>query len=256
MTPLHKHALALAAAGIPVFPCVVDGKAPATDNGFHDATTDVDQINAWWSRADYNIAIEPETAGWLVIDLDPGGEENWVKLVQESGGHEPTYEVRTPRGGRHLYFAGSGFSSVQRLAGHVDTRGVGGYVLVPPSVVGGRPYTVSQNRDIAALPAWISEALGRERVHAKADNRVEPDQPHNIERARRLLLARVAAGRVALKGAGGDALTYSTAAEVMDLGISPELAGDLMLEHWYPHCSPNDNDDFVRRKVQNAAEYR
>ena len=176
MSALKKHALALASAGIPIFPCVKDGKAPATANGFKDSTTDLLQIEQWWTEEpEYNIGVVPDEAGWLVVDLDPGSDAGWINLVRENGGHEATYEVTTPRGGRHLYFAGHAVSSVQKLAGHVDTRGVGGYVLVPPSAVGGREYFVSQDRDVAPLPAWISEALGRQRVHVKADSDIELD---------------------------------------------------------------------------------
>ena len=33
------------------------------------------------------------------------------------------------------------------------------------------------------------------------------------------------------------------------------MAAELMLEHWYPHCQPNDQPAFVRAKVANAATY-
>ena len=68
----HKAALAYAAAGIPIFPCVADGKAPACAHGYKDATTDVEQINAWWAEDNFNIGLCPEDAGWCVIDIDPG----------------------------------------------------------------------------------------------------------------------------------------------------------------------------------------
>lgn len=39
-----------AVAGVPVFPCVPGGKRPLTEHGFHDATTEPDQIAAWWRQ--------------------------------------------------------------------------------------------------------------------------------------------------------------------------------------------------------------
>ena len=46
---LRDRALSYASAGIAVFPCVPGGRTPLTANGFHDATTNLDQIAAWWT---------------------------------------------------------------------------------------------------------------------------------------------------------------------------------------------------------------
>jgi hypothetical protein len=43
-------ALGYAEAGWPVFPCHPETKAPLTENGFKDATTNELQIRRWWSR--------------------------------------------------------------------------------------------------------------------------------------------------------------------------------------------------------------
>jgi hypothetical protein len=51
--------------------------------------------------------------------------------------------IRSPSGGAHLYYAGTehqGNGHIQ--AAHVDFRSNGGYVVAPPSQVGGRPYEV------------------------------------------------------------------------------------------------------------------
>ena len=81
-SPQHQAALQLALKGIPVFPIVCGGKDPACPHGFHDATTDITQINAWWAAADFNLAIVPGALGLCVIDLDgPIGDNNWTDLV-------------------------------------------------------------------------------------------------------------------------------------------------------------------------------
>jgi hypothetical protein len=43
-------ALAFAARGLPVLPCQAGQKTPATRHGVRDATTDPDQITAWFGR--------------------------------------------------------------------------------------------------------------------------------------------------------------------------------------------------------------
>ena len=193
MTPLHLTARRYADAGIPIFPCRVGGKEPATPRGFKDASIDLEQIDRWWSEADYNIGLEPEKAGWAVIDIDD--LNSWENL---NGLHCPTeqqftYTVGTPNGGRHLYFQGSLPGSVGKLGRGIDTRGRGSYVLVPPSIVAGRHYTVLDDRDPAPLPAWIAERLGHsERTRAEAPANVTWDDPETVAWAIEFIKADIA----------------------------------------------------------------
>src|SRR6185312_11974935 len=48
--------------------------------------------------------------------------------------------VRTPSGGMHAYFTGTHQHCGHLPAHHLDFLATGGYVLAPPSAVGGRPY--------------------------------------------------------------------------------------------------------------------
>src|SRR5579872_5729053 len=126
----HLEARRYAEDGIPVFPCRVNGKEPACANGFKDATTDLAQIDAWWSEADFNIGVEPERAGWAVVDVDPGGLEAWKTLCEEHSDWRST-RVRTPRGGLHVYYVGSlpptAGTDKNGIAAGIDTRGRGSY---------------------------------------------------------------------------------------------------------------------------------
>ena len=226
---LHIAALAYVARGVPVFPCVANGKAPACAHGHKDATTGVDQINAWWlADPNYNIGLEPERIGQCVIDIDPGAEPR---------SFPDTYEVRTPRGGSHLYYKGSLPPTAGKLAQHVDTRGRNSYVLVPPSVVDGKRYEVLHDRDPVELPADIAEQLAATNAPQKAST-TELDTPANIARARALLLDCVKRGDVAIEGSGGNNRTYKLAAEVQALGLSPDECLKQLEELWNLHCQP------------------
>jgi hypothetical protein len=68
-----EHALKYASLGWAVFPCRPNDKVPATPHGCLDATTDPDQIRAWWSEApNCNIGLAcGEPSG--VVALHPNG---------------------------------------------------------------------------------------------------------------------------------------------------------------------------------------
>jgi hypothetical protein len=246
--PRHQTAVRYATQGLPVFPCVVNGKKPATPNGFKDATTDLIQIDAWWAKADYNVAICPEDCGWAVIDTDPGADPAWLAKLP------PTYAVQTPRGGRHLYFEGSLPSSVQKLAPHVDTRGgmdgkPDGYVLVAPSVVDGKPYQVIDGREIEPLPAWVT-------LPDKAKPKREAP-PHTVDHHRNIARAITHLQRLPTvsEKSGADAATYKAACVLRDLGLSADMTLELMREHY--KCEPRDGrfESFLQAKVEHAFEY-
>ncbi|OPZ24316.1 MAG: hypothetical protein BWZ02_02879 [Lentisphaerae bacterium ADurb.BinA184] len=69
-----------------------------------------------------------------------------------------TRKHRTPRGGYHLLFTAPGApvkSTAGALAPGVDTRGDGGYVILPPSATGAGNYAVESGAPLAPLPAWL-----------------------------------------------------------------------------------------------------
>ena len=52
--------------------------------------------------------------------------------------------MRTPSGGLHAYFTGTGQRNGHLPAHHLDFRSRGGYVLTPPSRIDGKPYQLIQ----------------------------------------------------------------------------------------------------------------
>lgn len=140
---LYRAARVLANDGQPVFPCKALGpkaKAPLTQHGVLDASTDKDQIHAWWKRfgpAAIGIATGVK---WDVLDVD-------VKTGIDGRLHLPKLQrlglldgckrvVRTPSGGYHLYFRHTpGLTNKSMRPLGLDVRAKGGYVLAPPSVI-------------------------------------------------------------------------------------------------------------------------
>lgn len=246
-SPLHLQAVAYAVSGRPIFPCRVGAKEPATAAGFKDATTDLDQINRWWGEADYNIGFEPESEGLCVLDLDGQiGIDNWKDS-------RPTYAVRTPRGGKHLYYKGSLPPSAGKLAQGVDTRGRGSYVLLAPSVVNGKRYEVINGADPVPVLPWVAEALASRQEAAKdvAPEHVDPVLAE--KRAREYLRTLAAAGPV-LEGTR-DNTAFKVACTLRDLGIVGDAALDLMLELFDPLCVPPLGSEILGAKIESARDY-
>lgn len=139
---LPDAAAAYAAAGVAVFPCVPGGKRPLAEHGFHDATTDLDQIGVWWrNHPEANIGI-PTGNGVDVIDVDVHATGTGFPVLRtlQQGNLIAGWDtaVRSPSGGLHLYYPSSPereARSWSRSRAHVDFRGTGGYIIAPPSVI-------------------------------------------------------------------------------------------------------------------------
>ena len=139
---LAVAARSLASAGVPVFPCLANGKRPLTRRGFLDASSDPARIAAWWSRTpNANIGIPTGAAsGVVVVDVDVHGPTDgrvaWKRAADAGLVDGAVLLVRTPTGGTHAYFpatAGREQRSWQAAAAGVDFRGDGGYIIAPPS---------------------------------------------------------------------------------------------------------------------------
>jgi hypothetical protein len=160
MTPrVTGAALAYAAAGWPVFPCRAGSKAPQTIHGFKDASTDPAVIRAWWEQwPDANLAVATGAPGPDVLDVDQRDDgDGWAafnRLKRAGLLAAARAIVRTPGGGLHAYFAGTGQRCGSLPRHHLDFKAQGGYVIAPPSAVGGRAYELLGHRPGTAALDW------------------------------------------------------------------------------------------------------
>lgn len=124
----------------PVLPLRPGSKLPATKHGLNDATTDADQIRAWWSQHPAsNIGVRTGVM-FDVVDID--GEVGMRSLSELGDDVLPDVHGKalTPRGVHYFVEAtGSGNRAGVRLG--IDYRGVGGFVVVAPSLVDGKRYS-------------------------------------------------------------------------------------------------------------------
>lgn len=168
MTEMLEAALDYAKAGFPVFPLSPGSKIPIKgSDGFKDATTDEKIIKAMW-KAIPNANIGLATHDLLVVDID-GKDNPWPSDPDQQLALSSCITCLTPSGGKHHYFRQPEGKKLRnttgKLAPNVDTRGDGGYVLLPPSVVDGCIYewadsTLSSDYEILAQPVdWILSGL-------------------------------------------------------------------------------------------------
>lgn len=160
---LIEAAIEWAEAGIPVFPTGED-KRPLTKNGFYDASTDPETIEAMFKDAGARLhgigGRMGAASGIFAIDADtykPGeaGEaaQAYVLGLSRSGMLPPTRVHATRNGGRHYLFRAEEFPNCKPSKG-VEVKGEGGYIILPPSP----GYTV-ESRGLSEAPAKLVESL-------------------------------------------------------------------------------------------------
>ncbi len=231
---LPEAAARFAASGVPVFPCVPGGKRPLVEHGFHDASTDARQVAAWWRRwpgANVGVPTGLES-GVEVVDVDrkttgsgfvafdrarrTGLVPGWLALV------------RTPSGGMHAYFPADPYRaqpSWQAARAHVDFRGDGGYVVVPPSVVDTE--SVRGRYELIGAAQPHSAAVDAKALRDFLDPRPEPAFRHTgatrAEDAERL------AGWVAALGEGErNRGLFWAACRLAEAGVAPAVTLDAL----------------------------
>jgi hypothetical protein len=146
-----EAALTYASWGWHVLPLIPNDKRPASAHGVHDATTDPEQIKAWWAQnPSFNIGIAAgEKSGIVVFDIDPrnGGSDSWDDFTAEHGGVPDGICQLTAGGGQHyIAQAREGLKSCELRPG-VDFLANGRYFVVTPSSVNDREYAWEASGD-------------------------------------------------------------------------------------------------------------
>jgi hypothetical protein len=142
---MREIAMKLLGRGLYLFPLRRRGKLPAHKGWRDEATRDPATVERWIADG-YNLGVETEKSGLIVIDCDVkhDGVDGIANFLAMCGGLEPeTLTVETASGGRHYYFFGPAVKSTASVvAPGVDVKSRGGYVVAPGSVVKAGPYKV------------------------------------------------------------------------------------------------------------------
>lgn len=263
MTRLEQ-ALALAARGFWIFPCIENGKTPAIDEWPERATRDEKRIKAWWTNGpERNIGIATEKFGddqaLVVVDVDvKNGKDGNASIFElELTGHElpRTLEQSTPSGGRHLLYVSDLplKQGVDVLGPGLDIRSRGGYIVAAGSVIDGLAYKLHE-AELVPAPQWLVARLGISRDARSADTRT-PIAGVDAQRAWKRATDYLSSAPVARQGEGGDATAYRVAAQLKDFGCTQDQTLEILLEHWNDHCEPPWEIDDLTAKVAHAFRY-
>lgn len=201
-----EAAIHYAELGYPVFPLAPGKKTPWISkddggNGCLDAVVDFRQIERWWSKEPYcNIGIAcGVNSGIFVIDVDPahGGEDSVKRLIQQGYAFTETPLSKTQSGGYHIFYEhyDGAKNSTSKIAKGIDTRGDGGYIVAPPSIIFGWDKVVTGEyrwcygfdiRPVARVPDWIRRKLSEEK-EVKIDVKLSGEPTGSLEALARFL---------------------------------------------------------------------
>jgi hypothetical protein len=257
-TPLDA-ALSYAELGWSVFP-LKRNKEPLTEHGHRDATTDEEQIRAWFTDADINVGVWLRQSGLIAIDVDPrnGGDVTLAALERTYGDLPRDCLARSGAGGLHIVMRDPG----GRPRGRLDHVGLGrgvdvkcnGYILVEPSVNegGGRYEWLSCEAPPAVPEAWLAILL-----HPDASGDAPEIERWALSSDETLALDDAAALRATLKAIGprraGGKTTFRAIRSVFhDYGLSVEEGWPFLLE-WNAACGAPRDDADLQRAVERAA---
>lgn len=268
---LLKAALDYAAKGLPVFPCKADNKRPHTAHGFKDASTDAEQIRSWWTRwPDAMIAI-------------PAGERTkfWVLDVDDPEAFEAVYSPPETRRfdtgkGYHLYFKFDPAKPIHNAQADkkqnwpfpalpgAETRGEGGYVIVPPSVhPTGRRYEWREGFSTIEAPKELLRLMQRNSAPKLPATPVSAPRKRAIGNGSAYGLAALEAECAAIMQAGDGEQEGTFSLAALKIGqlvaggeIEETYAREALIEAAESMASHNPRDPWTRSQILKKVDDR
>ena len=166
---LPEAAAHYASLGLRVFPIKPGCKKPPLVKDWPNvATTNPTQVAEWWGRwPEANIAI---ATGDVFDVLDFDNDEAWQTYQPDDAradGFTVRGVIRTPRGW-HMCIQATGLGNRVAVSPNIDYRGIGGYIMAPPSVIvargdhpGGTYRRVADESGFGTTGASLRQAIMR-----------------------------------------------------------------------------------------------
>lgn len=134
-----------------------------------ESSNDPKAIEFWnkkWPKANWGLDTSKHASGkhllFADIDYRNGGDTNMeVDLLPKS------FCQSTPNGRHHGYLTDLPLKTgTSTIAPGIDTRALGGYVVIDPSVINGKAY-VADDVPLAKCPEWIEKKVGTAKLTEK-----------------------------------------------------------------------------------------
>ena len=249
---------------IPINP---DDKRPILKEWPSRASSDAAAVNTYWiDDAGIGLAmgVDPRTGQrTIVVDVDC---KDWTANgydTLQAAGVDPdtidTLQTLTPSGGRHLFFVtDKPVRTMSAVAPGIDTRGDGGQVVAPGSIVGNGEYKLHRARPIARLPAALEALLSPAMLErdtpldvgtrsAFRSGEGTEDLPGAENRARRYL-----AGCPDVAEHSRNDTMFKRLAKIRDFGVTRDTALTLISEHVAAKFEGDIEDKEIKTTVRSA----
>lgn len=154
---LLEKALFYASKGLYVFPCRekyegkyfsnkyktmvdADPKQPRISGGLKSSSNKEEVIISWWSKRGWEnsaIGVNCGMSKLFTIDIDMHSGNGFEKFMELGIADNGAYHTITANGGIHItYHDPNGIGKTRtREKLSIDTRGIGGYIIMPPSYI-------------------------------------------------------------------------------------------------------------------------
>jgi len=229
-----------------IFPLGVNSKKPAIKSWPEKATSNIKDIENWWTQnPNFNVGLATGNK-IVVIDLDVKNGKNGVNSLKNWELNNmrlpPTREARTVSGGKHMYYKiNKPYRNRTDLLDGVDIRGDGGYVVAPGSEIDGTAYEWINNLPIAdadeAVYKFLETSTSKCLNNQSSINLKSQQLPEVIPEGKR------------------DDTIFRYACSLQAKGFEDEEISNMVYTANEERCKPPLTENIVEQKILQALKY-